>query len=284
MRRKLRDSVVVITGASSGIGRAAALAFARRGATVVIAARRQLPLRQVADECKRLVGRSLAVPTDVTDAAAVQNLARRAIETFGRIDIWVNNAAVTLFGRLDETPSEPYRRVIETNLFGYVHGARAVLPYFREQRSGILINVASVVGKVGQPFTSAYVASKFGIVGLSECLRQEVRDAEDIHVCTILAPSTDTPLLHQAANYLGRAPKPLQPLSDPEEVAEMIVGCAERPQREVVDTLGRLVLLFHSSMPRLAERVIARKVERDHFDDRPAAPTPGNLFEPLPGW
>src|SRR5205814_6243190 len=159
--------------------------------------------------------------------------------------VLVNTAAVTLFGRLEETPSEPYRRVIETNLFGYVHGSRAVLPYFREQGSGVLINVASVVGKLGQPYTSAYVASKFGIVGLSECLRQELRDAKDIHVCTILAPSTDTPLFQQAANYTGRAVKPLSPLHEPEEVAQTIVHCAERPQREVVDALGRLVLLFH---------------------------------------
>src|SRR5207244_7676562 len=133
-------------GASSGIGRAAALAFARRGATVVVAARRELPLRQLARECERLVGRSLAVPTDVTDEGAVQDLVCRVLETFGRIDVWVNNAAVTLFGRLEETPAEPYRRVIETNLFGTVHGVRAVLPSFREQGSGVLINVASVVG------------------------------------------------------------------------------------------------------------------------------------------
>ncbi len=284
MRRGLRDSVIVITGASSGIGRASAVAFARRGATVVLAARRESPLRQLARACERLTGRSLAVPTDVADESAVQDLARRAIETFGRIDVWVNNAAVTLFGRLEEAPSESYRRVIETNLFGTIHGARAALPYFREQGSGVLINVASVVGKLGQPYTSAYVASKAGIIALSECLRQEVQDAEDIHVCTILAPSTDTPLLRQAANYTGRALKPLRPLYDPEEVAETIVRCAERPQREVVDPLSRLVLLFHGLMPGMAERVVAAKVERDHLQDRPAKPTVGNLFEPMAGW
>ncbi len=140
MPRKVGDAVVVITGASSGIGRATALAFARRGATVVVAARREQALRGVATECEQLGGRALAVPTDVTDEAAVRSLARRAVESFGRVDVWVNNAAVGLFGRFEDTPLEAYRRVIETNLFGYIYGARAALPIFREQGSGVLIN------------------------------------------------------------------------------------------------------------------------------------------------
>lgn len=204
MPRPIEDSVVVITGASSGIGRAAAQEFARRGATLVLAARRAQALDEVARECKELGGHALAVPTDVTDEAAVQDLARRAIETFGRIDVWVNNAAVTLFARIEEAPYEDYRRVIETNLLGYVHGARAAIPYFREQGSGVLVNVSSVVGKVGQPNTSAYCATKFAIVGLSECLRQELLDVEDIHVCTVMPPSVDTPIFQHAANYTGR--------------------------------------------------------------------------------
>ncbi|HLI75766.1 MAG TPA: SDR family oxidoreductase [Acidobacteriaceae bacterium] len=285
MPREIGDSVVVITGASSGIGRATALAFARRGAAVIAAARREQPLRELAHECERISGRALAVPTDVTDESAVRNLARRAIETFGRLDVWVNNAAVTLFGRLEETPYQSYRRVIETNLFGYVHGARAALPYFREQGSGVLINVASVVGKMGQPYTSAYVASKFGIVGLSECLRQEVTDAEDIHVCTVLPGSTDTPLFQQAANYTGRAVKPIPPVDDPDRVAEVIVRCAEQPEREVVVSgTGSRLILMHTLAPGWVERQIASKVEHEHFQEGPAVPTPGNLFEPMPHW
>jgi NADP-dependent 3-hydroxy acid dehydrogenase YdfG len=145
MRRKLADSVVVITGASSGIGRATARSFARHGATVVLAARREAALHEVAQECRNLGGQPLVIPTDVTDAAAVEHLATRTVETVGRIDVWVNNAGVTLVGRLEETPLEPYRRVIDTNLFGYVHGARAAIPYLREQGSGVLINNASQV-------------------------------------------------------------------------------------------------------------------------------------------
>jgi NAD(P)-dependent dehydrogenase (short-subunit alcohol dehydrogenase family) len=176
MPRKIADSVVVITGASTGIGRAAALKFAPQGATVVVSGRREQVLQRLAEHCEKLGGRALAIPADVTDQEAIKSLARRVIETFGRIDVWVNNAAVTLFARIEEAPYEAYRRVIETNLFGYIHGARAVLPYFRKQGSGTLINVSSVVGKLGSPFVSAYTTSKFGIVGLSESLRMELQD------------------------------------------------------------------------------------------------------------
>ncbi|MBI4497432.1 MAG: SDR family oxidoreductase [Chloroflexi bacterium] len=285
MPRKLEDAVVVITGASSGIGRAAALAFARHGATVVAAARRELPLQEVATACENLGGRALVAPTDTADEPSVQELARRAIENFGRIDVWVNNAAVTLFARFEESPPDAYRRVLETNLFGYIHGARAALPYFREQGSGILINVASVVGVIGQPYTSAYVASKFAIRGLSASLRMETLDAPDIHVCTVLPASIDTPLFQHAANYTGRAVRPMSPVYAADHVAAAIVRLAEAPQREVfVGNAGRLLGLLHSVAPGLAERLLARQVDRSHFQERSAPPTPGNLFRPMPEW
>ena len=222
MSRKPAESVIVITGASSGIGRATALHLAGKGASLVLTARRGEALIALAEQCERLGGRVLALPADVTDREAVERVARGAIERFGRIDMWVNNAAVTMFGRLEEAPYEAYRRVIETNLFGYIHGARAVVPYFREQGAGVLVNVASVVGKVGEPYLSAYVASKFGIVGFSESLRMELRDAENVHVCLVLPASIDTPLFQQGANYMGRSPKPVEPVYRPERVAATI--------------------------------------------------------------
>jgi NAD(P)-dependent dehydrogenase (short-subunit alcohol dehydrogenase family) len=167
MRREVANSVIVITGASTGIGRASALAFARAGANVVVTSRREEVLSTLAESCKNLGGTAMAIAADVTDEPAIHDLARRVVERFGRIDVWINNAAVTLFARFEQTPPEAYRRVIETNLFGYIHGARAVLPYFREQGSGMLINISSGVGKIGSPFISAYVASKFAIIGLS---------------------------------------------------------------------------------------------------------------------
>jgi short-subunit dehydrogenase len=283
MSAMLRDAVVVITGASSGIGRATALDCAREGGRLVLAARRAEALEDVARECRELGGDAIAVATDVTDEHAVQQLAHRAVERFGCIDVWVNNAGVTLFARFEEAPPEAYRRVIETNLFGYIHGARAVLPWFRKQGRGVLINNASIVGKTASPYVSAYVLAKFAIVGFSESLRQELLDSS-IEVCTILPASIDTPLFQHAANYTGRAVKPLNPVYDPELVASAIVRCAKRPRREVfVGNAGRRLVMMKTFAPALGERRTARKVERDHFQNRPSPRSEGNLFAPMPG-
>ncbi|MBI4396050.1 MAG: SDR family oxidoreductase [Elusimicrobia bacterium] len=282
MRRKIQDSVVVVTGASSGIGRATAVEFARTGATVVAAARNEQALQETTDECRRLSGRALAVPLDVTNLEAVKELVRRAVESFGRIDIWVNNAAVTLFARFEEAPLDAYRRVIETNLFGYIHGARAILPHFREHAGGVLINVSSVVGTIGQPYTSAYVATKFAIRGLSACLRQELRNT-DIHVCTVMPATVDTPLFQHGANYIGRAPQAMPPVYSARHVAETIVRVAQRPQREVfVGSVAGPINFLRKFMPGLAERMMARQVEKKHFQDLAVGPTQGNLFAPMP--
>jgi len=125
------------------------------------------------------------VPTDVTDEAAVAEMARRVVERFGRIDVWVNNAGVYLLGSLEATPSAAFRRVLETNFFSNVHGARTVLPRFREQGHGVLINNASVYSHVGAPWLTAYVSSKFAVRGFSEALRQELGDLPDVHICTV---------------------------------------------------------------------------------------------------
>ena len=281
MRRELSGAVVVITGASSGIGRAAALAFARRGAMVVVAARRQGPLDELADECRRLGAGALAVPTDVTDPDAMEELARRAEARFGGIDVWVNNAGVYLAGRFEDTPPEAFRRLMEVNFFGYVHGARAALPRLRARR-GALVNTASVDSAAAFPYFSAYVASKWAVRGFSSALRQEYREA-GVDVCAVLPASIDTPLFQHAANYTGREVKALNPTYTPEMVADAMVRCAERGTREViVGGAGKLLALQYALAPSLAERLFPIQAEADHFrEDVPAPPSPGNLFEPM---
>src|SRR3954447_9666541 len=201
MGRKLNGAVVVITGASSGIGREAARAFAQRGASVVVAARREDPLESLVAECERVGGQALAVPTDVTDPEAVEALARRAEERFGGIDVWVNNAGVYLAGRFEDTPPEDFKRLMDVNFYGYVHGARAALPRLRAHH-GVLINNASVDSAASFPYFSAYVASKWAVRGLSAALRQEYLD-DGVDVCTILPAAIDTPLFQHAGNYTG---------------------------------------------------------------------------------
>jgi NAD(P)-dependent dehydrogenase (short-subunit alcohol dehydrogenase family) len=285
MRRRIGDSVVVITGASGGIGRATALRFAREGATLVIAARRERALHEVAEECRSLGGQALVVPLDVTNEQAVRDLARQAVENYGRIDVWVNNAAVTLFGRVEEAPTELYRRVLETNFFGYYYGIRSVLPYFREQGSGVLVNVASIVAEISQPYTSAYVASKFAIRALSDCVRMELAldDASGIHVCTVMPATIDTPLFNQAANYTGRGVKAMDPVLPAERVADAILSVAKCPCREtVVGGVGRMFMWMKRLMPGIFERVMAPAMDQNHLKQEPSPSTQGNLFEPMP--
>ncbi len=280
----LKSAVVVVTGASAGIGRETARAFAKRGATVAVNARRERVLDEVVEECRSLGADAMAHAADVADAAAMEELARAVIGNYGRIDVWVNNAGVSLFGRLEDAPINAWYRVIETNLFGTYHGIRATLPWMREQGSGVIINVSSVLGKLGSPYMSSYVASKHAVRALSDCLRQELLDAPGVQVCTVLPGPIDTPLFQEGGNYSGRQIKPVKPVIPAARAARTIVACAERPRREaIVGVSTAWALGFNRLVPGLTERVAARQVDRDHFGEGPAPHTNGKIFEPLNG-
>jgi short-subunit dehydrogenase len=282
---KISDSVVVITGASSGIGKAAALEFADRGARLVLAARRTEALERTREECAHRGAPAHTVPVDVTEEGDVQELARRALDRHGRIDVWVNAAAVYSAGLFTETPPEAFRRVIETDFFGYVHGARAALPIFKRQGRGVLINVGSMVSKLSEPYFSAYVAAKHAVHGFGKSLRQELtlEGAKNVHVCTVMPATIDTPFFQHAANYTGRVLKALPPVYSAARVAEVIADCAEHPKREVfVGNSARLFNFQYRLSAALAETALAKMVARGHFyPDRRALPTDGNLFAPM---
>lgn len=276
--------VVVVTGASSGIGRATARAFAERGDHVVLAARGEAALREAAAECEARGPRALAVPTDVADEAQVQALAAAAVAAFGRIDVWVGNASVFSYGTVEATPTEVFRRVLETNLLGQVHGARAVLPHFRAQGGGVLVVVASLYARVTSPYLAPYVSSKFAVRALAEVLRQELRDEPGIAVCTVLPATVDTPIYQRAANHTGRRVHPLPPAVDARRVAAAVVRLAERPRREtVVGQVQRASVLLRGLLPGVYEAVVPRVFDRVALRPGRVEPTDGAVLEPRPG-
>jgi NAD(P)-dependent dehydrogenase (short-subunit alcohol dehydrogenase family) len=275
--------VMVVVGASSGLGRATALEAARRGWAVVVAARRRKALDEVVREIEDEGGQALGVTTDVTDPTAVDGLARQAIAWRGTVDAWVNVAAVSLFERFeggDANAVRRWKRVVETNLFGYVHGIHAILPHFRERGEGVIVNVSSISGRVPQPYTSAYSASKAAVTALGDSLQSELRGT-GIRVATVLPASFDTPLFHQAANHSGRAVKPLNPVNPPEMAAVTIVRAAERPRGNILTGVGAGQIVHgRTILPSLMLRWMAKQTEHDHFQPGVSAPpTDGNLYQ-----
>ena len=282
-RSSLATSVVVVTGASSGIGHATALAFARESAHVVLAARGVAGLEAVAGECAELGAQTLVVPTDVTDAGAVEALARAAIERFGGIDVWCNIVGVGAVGLFDEVPMAAHRRVIEANLIGHMNGAHAVLPHFRARRSGTLVNMISIGGWAASPYAAAYSASKFGLRGFTEALRAEVSELPGVHVCAIYPTFVDTPGLAHGANYTGRRLRPPPPLLDPREVAGAIVRVARSPRGRAATPVGSVALparLASAIAPDLVGRVAHWVIGSALSRADPAPVDSGNLDTP----
>ncbi|HEY8431516.1 MAG TPA: SDR family NAD(P)-dependent oxidoreductase, partial [Sandaracinaceae bacterium] len=199
----------------------------------------------------------------------------------GRIDVWVNNAGVTNFSLLEEGPFDKHRRVIETNLFGAMYAARAVVPIFREQKRGVMVNVASVLGRVGHPFVPSYVISKFALRGLSEALRAELAELPDVHVCTIYPYAVDTPHFQSASSEIGAPAVSMPPMQSPEKVARAIVELIERPRRQRhVPRIAALGVALHALAPRTVEELLTSALRRWHFAPRQQLPTAGNLYEP----
>lgn len=281
MKRDLRGAVVVLTGASSGIGRVTARKFAERGARLVLAARDREALDEVARLCEQRGAQALAVVTDVRDEQQVLSLRKAAVERFGGIDVWINDAAVYMLGPFERVPAEQFRALFETNVMGVVHGSQAALLQFREQGRGTLINIGSAAGKASYAQASAYCASKHAVHALHEVLRQELADT-DIDAC-LVAPSTiDTPLFQHAANYTGRAIRAMPPVYSPEDVADAIVHSAQTPRRErTVGGVARAMALMQQLAPALWERLQPRLVEREHLEPEPAPDSAGNIARPL---
>ncbi|WP_454741857.1 SDR family oxidoreductase [Cupriavidus necator] len=276
-----RPLTVVITGASSGIGLATALAFARAHARVVLCARGEGPLARAAAACRELGARVLAVPGDVTQPAAMHRLAERAAEFGdGGIDVWVNNAGVGAVGLFEETPVAAHEQVVRINLLGYLHGAHAVLPFFKAAGKGVLVNVVSLGAWAPSPYGVSYTASKFGLRGFSEALRAELVDWPQIRICDIFPSTADTPGMRHSANYTGKALRPPRPLVEPSAVARAVLRAVDTPysQAVTVGAVARLARAANLLAPGLVQRTYGRILHR-HFSGAHDTPvSDGNLF------
>jgi short-subunit dehydrogenase len=284
-KRDFADTVVVITGASSGFGRGVALELADAGARVVLAARREQALDELASECQARGGQALPVPTDVSRQSDVEKLAQAAISTFGSVDVWINDAGVAALGRFEDVPLADHLQVILTNLVGVINGSWYAVRHFRERRRGTLINIASALGKMPAPYYGSYVASKFGIVGLDGVLRQELALAKlkNVKVCTVMPMSHDTPIFDHMGNYTGHEVQPIPPLYDEHNVIKAVMRLIKHPKNEIiVGRVGKLLKAARGLLRNPVDRMMARNSHRALIKKSPpASDRRGNVFEPM---
>jgi len=272
---------MVITGASSGIGLATAQAAAKRGAKLVLAARSDRALGEIVRRLEAGGAEAIAVECDVSDREQVEGVARAALARFGRIDTWVNNAGVSVYGRLDEVSEADSRRVFETNFWGVYHGSLVALPHLKS-RGGALINVGSEVSETVIPLQGIYSASKHAVKGFTDALRVEIQDVDRAPVAiTLIQPTAvDTPYPQHAANYMEQEPKLPSPNIDPEKVATVILEAAEKPTRAVkVGLVAKVNTALAKVAPRLGEKLAAHEYDRQQ-EDRPPIDRAGALYRP----
>jgi short-subunit dehydrogenase len=280
--KKAEGKVVVITGASSGAGRAIALELARQGAQLVLAARREEALSEVAEECKTVGGTAVTFVADVKEMLDLYQLAKKAVKEFGGIDVWVNNAGVLAAGAFDDIPAEVNEDVIRTNLLGYIHGAQAALPVFKQQGFGLLINNISVGGWFPTPYMSAYSASKFGLRGFFEALKGELQDYPRIHITDLYPGFLDTPGIQHAANYTGKYLRPAPPVYDPQNVARAVVKMIQHPkEKKIIGGSSLFLKTAFTFFPRLSRNITASVIRSYLKNAAETETTSGNILHPV---
>ena len=273
--------VVVITGASSGIGLATALRLSADGASVVLASRGEQALARAAQQCEAAGGTVLVVPTDIADQDAVDALLDRAVERFGHVDAVLQGASVLAYGRFQDVPPEVFRGVIETNVVGVANVARSALRVFTAQEHGNLVVLGSVVGKIATQLMSNYQTSKWALHGLVRALQLEARTIPGVDVCLVTLCSVDTPIYTQAGNYSGWQGRPPPPVYSPERVARHLVDVIDHPQRDrSVGFANRFMVLGFRLFPRLYERLAAPLMESLAMTTVAVPPDPGNVAAP----
>lgn len=277
---QLLDKTVVITGASSGVGLATAEAFCKAGCKVVLAARGEDGLAMAEERCKALGGKVLTVPTDVSDYIQVQQLVSHALAFGGKIDFWVNNAGVMASGKFEEVPIEVAHQVVKTNLFGYLNGAHAVLPIFKQQGKGVLINNVSIGGFMPAPYSAVYSATKFGIKGMMECLQGELSDQPDIHVCNLYPQIQRSTGNMHSAKYSGLDFKVPPFAADPKDTGAQLLALAIQPKNDKFPDFASWALkTLHGAFPKILVNTASAGM-RLMMKLKQGAPSNGNVLEP----
>jgi short-subunit dehydrogenase len=271
--KPLDQQVIVITGPSSGIGLATALTAAGKGAKVVLASRSEGVLSELVNQIRLAGGQAIEVVADVGKREDMERVARTAVETFGRIDTWVNNAGNSIYGRIEEVSEEDNRRLFDTNFWGVVNGSLAALPHLRRQ-GGALINVGSEVSDAVVPLQGMYSASKHAVKGFTDALRVELLDAKDPVCVTLIQPTAvNTPFPEHARNYMAKEPKLPTPQIDPRQVAEAILEAAAKPVRDVkVGMMSKVNTAAFKLAPKLADWMAKKQSTRQNYDSAPIDP------------
>lgn len=269
--KPLNQQVMVITGASSGIGLATAEAAAKKGVKLVLASRSDQTLKSLADRISREGGEAIAVHCDVADQEEVNNLAQAAVDRFGRIDTWVNNAGLGMHGRLDEVETTDSRRLFDVNFWGVVYGSLAALPHLKAS-GGALINVGSEVSEASAPLLGMYVASKHAVKGFTDSLRIEIEkvDQAPISITLIQPTAVDTPFPEHSRNYMAQEPKLPPPMIEPQLVANAILKAATKPTRSKKVGLKAVInTTVATLLPSVADSMAAREVDNQQYEESP---------------
>ena len=282
LSKSLAGKTVVITGGSSGVGRATAEAFALEGCNIIIAARGQDAIDETVTLCRDLGVIALGVPTDVSVAEDVENLAKEALQFNGRIDMWVNNAGVMASGKFEDIPMTINEQVIKTNLFGYMHGAYTVLPIFKKQEQGILINNVSIGGFMPAPYSAVYSSTKFGIRGMMEGLHGEISDFANIHICNLFPQIQRSTGNAHSAKFSGLDFKVPPFAADPRDTAAKMVELAKNPRKSLFPDVQSLIIKnLYGLFPKMIINT-ASATMRTMMKIKQGKPNPGNVLWPSP--
>lgn len=278
-------NVVVVTGASSGIGRETALRYARRRAHLVLASRSDDTLQPVADECRAAGAAGVLVhPTDIADAGQVQKLFDTAVARFGRVDIAVQCAAITAFGRFEDLPVDVFDGIVTTNILGSANVARCALTHFQRSGRGHLVLIGSLLGTAAAPYQAPYVVSKFALNGLVRLLRQENRHLAGIRIHGVYPGPVDTPVYATAANYLGRTPRVPPTAVAPSTIVDAIVRATDRRRssERQVGWMNRPAIVAYHVIPAIYDALIGPFLRAVAFASGPTDSTTGNVFDAPP--